>query len=266
MLEETTATVTPTEPDTSSADTQPEVTETAQTVENTEAKKDNSIPISRFNEVYADKKRLERQLEMALAGRTETVTKPAETVDALPDPKNYEGREAQYYSDLAAHSARQEWAKMNQQQAQQTQATQFKQAQETASQNYLSKVSVEVAKEPALAAELALLDTIQWPAQTALLLEGHDNAGLLAKHLARNLQEAHQLAALAQTNPMAAAVKIGELGAKLQGSPQPVKMQQKSQAPAPIETLNGGGKKTPGYVPGESSVSDYIKAYYPPPG
>ncbi len=89
---------------------------------------------------------------------------------------------------------------------------------------------------------------------------------LLAKHLARNLQEAHLLAALAQTNPMAAAVKIGELGAKLQGSPQPVKMQQKTHAPAPLDIVKGGGKTTPGYVPGESSVSDYIKAYYPPPG
>lgn len=226
-----------------------------------------TVPESRFNEVYGEKKRLERLLDAALAGKTNTPPAPApEPKSEMPDPNDakYADNAGQYYADVAAHTATQTFQKLKREDEQKASLKTQEERQQAASENFRTKAAAEIAKEPALAQEIELLQTVPFPGPTALLIEGSEQAGLLAKHLARNLQEAHQLAALAKADPMAAAVKIGQLEMRLQGNAQPLKPSV-SKAPEPVTPVKGGGSKTGEYIPGVSSVADFIKKFHPAP-
>ncbi len=250
-----------------------------ETVENTETTTDNAtstetkakfIPESRFTQVYAQKKALEREnaeLRARATGNQGGPSASAVDEDKAPNPQDpkYADNEAQYYADVASFSGRQAYRQEHQKQSQLTQQQQFATRQQAASSNYLQKVSQEVAKDPSFEQKLEELNSLQFGGATTLLMEESEHAGLLAKHLAENIGEAYRIRELSITDPLKAAVEIGKLEMKLQGTSQPAKV-TRTQAPDPINIVKGGGKTTPGYTPGESSVSDYIKTYYPPPG
>ncbi len=232
----------------------------------TDTAKDDYIPKGRFTQVYAEKKRLERENAALLAriGTGNNGGPPASAADdeKAPNPNDakYAGNEAQYYADVAAFSGRQAYKAEKVKDTQQAQQQQFATRQQAASTNYLQKVSQEVAKDPGLEHELEELGTIQFHPHTALLMEESEQAGLLAKHLAKNIGEAYRLRDLSLTDPLRAAVEIGKLEMKLQGTSQPSKVITKSKAPAPITPLKGGGGSQKEYKPGDGADA-FISAF-----
>ncbi len=240
--------------------------ETTTETTTTDTTKDDFIPKSRFTQVYAKSKANEREAAelrervrvLEANGRQPA---PESVQDNGPNPNDpkYAGNEAQYYADVAAHSGRQayrvEKEKETQMLQQQSQATR----QQAASTNYLQKVAQEVAKDASLEEGLAELNTIQFGGATTLLMEESEHAGLLAKHLAKNIGEAYRLRELSITDPLKAAVEIGKLEMKLQGTSQPVKV-TKSKAPDPITPVRGGGGSQGEYKPGDGPDA-FIRAF-----
>ena len=229
----------------------------------TDTAKDDFIPKSRFTQVYAKAKANEREAA-ELRERVRVLEangrQPAQAEEEAPDPKNYEGREAQYYAHVASYSARQEFKKLNASQAQQLTQQKQDQREQAASNNFHQKIAAEIAKDPNLEFELGELATVAFHPHTSLLIEESEHAGLLAKHLAKNIAEARSLQALSLQDPLKAAVVIGQLEMKLQGTNQPSKVITKSKAPAPITPLKGGGGSQKEYNPGDGPDA-FIKAF-----
>lgn len=198
----------------------------------------DSIPRHRFNEVYRQKKELERQLAEA--------TKPKETPIQAPSPPKLED----YGDDVAAFNrafvqheaqgiAKREIDNYKKAQDTERQTASLNQRRDAAAANWAVKSLDASTRNPDFhqALELAEMSGIAFPPQISLLIAESEKAGDLAYYLAKNHEVSNRLLSLPYDK---AILELGRIDSTLSpgnGKPAP----KITKAPAPPEPVSGEG-------------------------
>lgn len=186
----------------------------------------------RINKITADKyeeKRRADALQQRLDALEQQTQVPSQQPTAEPTLESCDFDDAKYQSALMDYKLDQ---RMTQQQAQQ------KQAQEQArvdkvNQSFNEKVAAFTEKAPDYQEVVANVPTL--PTQTLETVMQMDNGAQVAYYLGKHLDVADEIAS---SNPMIAAMRLGEIRAQLANTKPNTKP---SAAPAPVETLTSGG-------------------------
>jgi len=255
---ETTVTETPAaQPDTqgsvSPSPTQEPAAGSAQQAQGANSQHSNDfVPRWRLNEEIQKRRELEARFQTQ--PQQPPQQKPAE--DGRPKQEDFQSYE-EYLEAKAAHTARQEFARLKAEESQQNQVKDFQERVRKAEESFSEKLYDAAAKNPALMQKLQNAPTLRPDLQLYGLKES-DIPVALAEHLADNPVLVLQL------NQMPAERALREMGkieAKLAGSSgQP---QRKPSAGIPALDAVGAGQK-PGYKPADKlSDQDVLARLYP---
>ncbi len=216
-------------------------------------KQDAPVPKSRFNEIYAKNKQLERQnaqmLEALTRGQASAQVngQANATVDAPPDISKYTDQ-AEYIRDLAQHEGRQA---ATQQFQKLTEAQKVQSTQEAEQARFISAAQ-KFSKIPGLADALEATAHIVYPPEHQLLIMDSDVAKDLTLHLAANLDEAEHIASLSTAQ---AAREIGRIEGMIKASTVNGQAAKVSKMKAPISPVGAGNSNNSlEYTPGMNPV------------
>lgn len=209
-----------------------------------------TIPISRFNEVIAERNRLREQVKQPQQPQQPTQPASAPKVEDYPDFDAYQAAVIDYrvQQGIQGYEQRQRQAIANQQ---------FQDRAQKATANWAKEYTKAQTADPA---SVALIDSAAVPLRPDLsinLME-HANPIALAKHLALNPEQTMEINGLP---PDLAVRRMWEIGQSLAGSKtQPVSA---SKAPPPISPVGSGKTNTAGGYRADMSQQEYNAAFPP---
>ena len=206
----------------------------------------------RINKVTADKWEATRRAEAAEAKLAEMQTQPAPIQQsAEPTLESCDFDEAKFQSELIDFKVEQKAQSMQQQQ----QVTRDNQAQAQTVNNF-NEASAKFASDNDIENFNDVIGKIPTLQPTVLQAVMEDSKGPeLAHYLGTHLDQADSIS---QMNPIAAAIEIGRISAKL-SEPKQIKT---SSAPDPIEEIASGGH-IENDIGDESSIDDWMKKHNP---
>lgn len=213
------------------------------------------VPLSEF--------RAEIERRVTAETRLQSTEKPAvvKDEDPIPDPKEYEGREAEFMRDLNRWDARKTaterfTALMSEHEAKQKEGAAEKTLSD-AQNNYRTQIEAEIAADPSLSKALAATANVPLTNGRDFFIASSPVAGKIAKHLAKTPGELAKYAAM----PVNEALKyIGGLEVKLASTPAPVTKESKAPALHPQVEGPAGGSKA--YKAGDGPEA-YLRNMYP---
>jgi hypothetical protein len=204
---------------------------------------DNSVPISRFNKVYAKQKEAEREL----ASLREQLAKQAQPkVEAPPDIANYTDH-GEYLKDVAKfegiQAARTEFTKLQEGQKASQQQTEIQAREASASEHYRKQLAEANKKYPGLSEALQNSPIIaDISPETSLVIAESKLAGELTHFLLENPEEAAEIASMPASAATFAIRRIEKELSKA-GNSIPVPKVSKMTAPiAPVSAAKNTSK------------------------
>lgn len=236
-------------------DSSTSTTATPESVQKSKPEGDN-IPKTRFNKVYWEKKQAERErdeLKLKLEQQTLTQAQPPEPETGKPTLEQFDYDDTAYYEALADYKADQKIKAAFKARDEQAQVERQKSEAEMINKSFQSKLSEYVSKNPEYNDAIEAAGHKAFAPHVNQAILHADNGPAIDHHLLVNPDVADKLS---QMNPVQAAIEIGKIGVEL--SAKPVKQ---TSAPAPIETVGGGGTPNVDKRYDENcSMEEYYKA------
>ncbi len=199
----------------------------------TEEQKEETVPYSRFKEVYGTMKHLERELDKVKSSGA-TVTQPAKS-EGKPREDDFEN-----YSDYVEALA--DWKV--EQREQNRLKDQTKVEEEDRQRKWDEKISAGLAKDPNFATKGYI------PQGLVPILSDSDHVVEFAYYFGDRPEEARRLLNM---SPVAAAREIGRLEASFK-MPKP---KTQTSAPGPTVPLKGSGASTTHKKPEDMTMAEY---------
>lgn len=221
-----------------------------------------SIPKSRFNKVYWEKKQKEREVEELKAQlekvqSSQQTEQPAGTTQFAetqkPTLEQFDYDDSAYYEALADWKAEQKIQAAFQARDEQAQLTKQQKEAEQINSDFGKKLADYNALHPEYNDAIEAAGGRAFAPHVNQAILHAENGPAIDHHLLLNPEIADRLSRM---NSVQAAIEIGKIGAGL--SAQPV---QTSNAPPPIDTVGGGGNPVSDVrYSDKTSPADYYKA------
>lgn len=223
-------------------------------------KQDGSIPLSRFNKVYAKSKENERE-NAQLKDELAKLKQPKE--EAPPDPAKYNDQ-GKYLEDLVSFNgrkaAREEFGKLHDGQKANQKQTDHQARETSAVDNFRTLLTESEKKYPGLGKKLSESPIIaEFSPETSLIVAESKVAGELTHFLLENPEEAEEIAAMPAE---AASFAIRRIEKELSKAGNKIPAPQVSKMPKP-PTPVGAGKHQPGARTEDETIEQMTARLFP---